>query len=147
MNNDIAFECVPNALFKTYGTKKEVSNQYLHSVHKGGLDYVKSILNRESIYDAKKSTENKHVVITQYDNPYNEMIKNAEKMITQYINQYEYDEDYAMYDIEGYVFNVDDVKDEKIKNNIESLYQSIGEYTEQKNKVNALNKITLEKPK
>jgi hypothetical protein len=41
MNNDIAFECVPNALFKTYGTKKEVSNQYLHSVHKGGLDYVK----------------------------------------------------------------------------------------------------------
>jgi hypothetical protein len=56
----------------------------------------------------------------------------AEKMIKQYINQYEYDEDYAMYDIEGYVFNVDDVKDEKIKNNIESLYQSIDEYTEQK---------------
>ena len=41
MNNDIEFECVPNALFKTYGTKKETSNQYLHSVHKGGLDYVK----------------------------------------------------------------------------------------------------------
>ena len=40
MNNDIAFECVPNALFKTYGTKKEVSNQYLHSVHKGGLEYL-----------------------------------------------------------------------------------------------------------
>jgi len=42
MNNDIAFECVPNALFKTYGTKKEKSNQYLHSIHKGGLDYVKN---------------------------------------------------------------------------------------------------------
>ncbi len=41
MNNDIEFECVPNALFKTYGTKKETSNQYLHSVHKGGLEYVK----------------------------------------------------------------------------------------------------------
>jgi hypothetical protein len=32
-------------------------------------------------------------------------------MIKQYINQYEYDQDYAMYDIEGYEFNVDDVKD------------------------------------
>jgi hypothetical protein len=80
MNNDIAFECGPNALFKTYGTKKEVSTQYLHSVHKGCLDYVKSVLNRESVYDAKKSTENKHAVITQYDNPYNEMIKNAGKI-------------------------------------------------------------------
>ncbi len=26
MNNDVEFECVPNALFKTYGTKKETSN-------------------------------------------------------------------------------------------------------------------------
>ncbi len=25
MNNDIEFECVPNALFKTYRTKKEIS--------------------------------------------------------------------------------------------------------------------------
>mgnify|MGYP000932115616 CR=1 FL=1 len=48
MNNDIEFECVPNALFKTYGTKKETSNQYLHSVHKGGLDYVKKVLNRNN---------------------------------------------------------------------------------------------------
>jgi hypothetical protein len=53
MNNDIAFECVTNALFKTYGTKKEVSNQYLHSVHKGGLDYVKKFLNRNNKYKMK----------------------------------------------------------------------------------------------
>ena len=87
MNNDIEFECVPNALFKTYGTKKEVSNQYLHSVHKGGLDYVKNVLNRESVFDVKKLTENKHVDIIQYVNPYDEMIKDAEKMIKEYINQ------------------------------------------------------------
>ncbi len=41
MNNDIAFECVPNALFETYGTKKEKSNQYLHSIHKGGFRLCK----------------------------------------------------------------------------------------------------------
>ncbi len=68
MNNDVEFECVPNALFKTYGNIKETSNQFLHSVHKGGLDYVKSILNRESVFDAEKSTENKHEVINQYNN-------------------------------------------------------------------------------
>ncbi len=59
MNNDIEFECVPNASFKTYGTKKEISNQYLHSVHKGGLDYVKNVLNRNEI----KKDENKHPLI------------------------------------------------------------------------------------
>jgi hypothetical protein len=40
MNSDFEFECVPKALFKIYGTKKK-SNQYLHSVHKGGIDRVK----------------------------------------------------------------------------------------------------------
>ena len=62
MNNDIEFECVPNALFKTYGTKKEISNQYLHSVHKGGLDYVKNVLNRNN-------TTQKETPIN-YVNPY-----------------------------------------------------------------------------
>jgi hypothetical protein len=81
MNNDIEFECVPNALFKTYGTKKEVSNQYLHSVHKGGLDYVKSVSKRELVFDVKKLTENKHEDIIQYVNPYDEMIKNDKNMI------------------------------------------------------------------
>ncbi len=144
---NIEFECVPNALFKTYGTKKEVSNQYLHSVHKGVLDNVKSVLNRESVFDVKKSTENKHVVITQYDNLYDEMIKNAEMMIQEHINQYEYDQDYAMYDTEGYEFNIDDVKDEKIKNNIKSHYKSIDECTEQKNIADILNNITLKRTK
>ncbi len=54
MNNDVAFECVPNALFKTYGTKKEKSNQDLHSIHKGGLDYVKNVLNRKK-YNTMKN--------------------------------------------------------------------------------------------
>ncbi len=52
-----------------------------------------------------------------------------------------------MYDIEGYELNVDDVEDEKIKNNIESLYQSIYEYTEQKNMVDVLNNITVKRSK
>ena len=119
MNNDIEFECVPNALFKTYGTKKETSNQYLHSVHKGGLDYVKKVLNRNN------TTQDETPI--HYVNPYDKMIKDAEKMIKEYFNQYEYSIDYE-FDVES----VDDVKDETIKNEIESLYKSIDEYTEQK---------------
>jgi hypothetical protein len=120
MNNDIEFECVPNALFKTYGTKKEKSNQYLHSVHnKGGLDYVKNVLNRNNTTQQEKQIN--------YINPYDEMIKDAEKMIKQYINQYEYDIDY-----EFDVNSVDDIKDEIIKKEIETLYESIDEYTKQK---------------
>jgi hypothetical protein len=35
---------VPNALIKTYGFHNmEISNQYFHSVHKGGLDCVKNV--------------------------------------------------------------------------------------------------------
>ena len=36
MNNELEYECVLNALFKTYGTKKKKSYEYLHSVHKDG---------------------------------------------------------------------------------------------------------------
>ena len=72
-------------------------------------------------------------------NPYVELIENAETMIKEYINQYEYSIDYE-FDVES----VDDIKDEKIKNEIESLYKSIDEYTEQKtiidNKFNVQNK-------
>ena len=68
-----------------------------------------------------------------------EMIKDAEKMIKEYINQYEYDIDY-----EFDVISEDDIKDEKIKNEIISLYKSIDEYKEQKNitdnKFNVYNK-------
>ncbi len=48
------------------------------------------------------------------------MIKNDKKMIKQYINQYEYDIDY-----EFDVNSVDDIKDESIKQEVESLYKSI----------------------
>jgi hypothetical protein len=129
MNNDIEFECVPNALFKTYGTKKEKSYEYLHSVHKGGLEYVKACLNKNNEHDVTEDN------VINYINPYDEMIKNDENMIQKYINQYEYDIDYDLYD-EDYEFNfnsVDDIKDERIKNEILSLYKSIDEFTEQKN--------------
>ena len=120
MNNDIPYECIPNALFKTYGTKKEKSYEYLHSVHKGGLDYVKSILNR---YEPMN-----------YTNPYDEMIKSSENMIQEYINQYEYNIDYDLYD-DDYEFkfnSVDDIEDENIKNEINSLYKSIGNKEQKK---------------
>ncbi len=44
------------------------------------------------------------------------MIKNAEKMVKELFNQYEYNIDYE-FDVDS----VDDIKDEKIKNEIESL--------------------------
>jgi hypothetical protein len=59
------------------------------------------------------------------------MIKKNAKMIKQYFNQYEYDIDY-----EFDVNSVDDIKDERIKQEIESLYKPIDEYTKEK-----LNKI------
>jgi hypothetical protein len=71
-----------------------------------------------------------------YVNPYDKMIKDAEKMIKEYINQYEYSIDYE-FDVES----VDDVKDETIKNEIESLYKSIDEYTEQKNIIDNKSKV------
>ena len=98
MNNDVPFECVPSALFNTYGIKKDNSCQFLPTVQKGGLDYVKSVLNG-------------HNQIINYINPYDEMIKNDEKMIKEIINQYEYDTDYeydinTVYDILDYVKSV-----------------------------------------
>ena len=48
MNNDIEYECVPSALFNTYGIKKDNSKEYLRSVYHGGIDYVKTILNRNN---------------------------------------------------------------------------------------------------
>jgi hypothetical protein len=102
INSDIEFESVPNALFKTYGTKKEISNQYLHSVHKGGWDYVKNDLYRNNRTEREKPIN--------YINPYDEMNKNYKKMIKHYINQYEYDIDYEFDEI-----SVDVIKDEIIK--------------------------------
>ena len=62
-----------------------------------------------------------------YVNPYDKMIKDAERMIKEYINRYEYNIDY-----EFDVNSIDDIKDKVIKEEIESLYKSIDEYTEQK---------------
>ncbi len=47
----------PKALFTMYRNKQEISNQlnqYLHSVHNGGLDYVKNVLNRNNITQQEK---------------------------------------------------------------------------------------------
>jgi esterase/lipase len=83
MNNDIAYECVPSALYNTYGIKKENSYDYLHSIHKGGLNYVKSCLNKNDKYDYSQ-IENKTI---NYINPYDKEIKDSEKMIQDIINQ------------------------------------------------------------
>ena len=49
-------------------------------------------------------------------------------MIQDFINQYEYDTDYE------FDFNsVDDIKDDRVKNEIKSIYKSIELYKEQKN--------------
>ncbi len=42
------FDFVPYALIRTYGTKEEISNQYLHSFYKAGLDYIKKVVNRNN---------------------------------------------------------------------------------------------------
>ena len=123
MNNDIAYECVPSALYNTYGIKKENSYDYLHSIHKGGLNYVKSCLNKNDKYDYSQ-IENKTI---NYVNPYDKEIKDSEKMIQDIINQYEYDIDYE-FDINS----VDDIKDDRVKNEIKSIYKSIELYKEQK---------------
>ena len=88
MNNDIEFECVPSALFNTYGIKKDNSCEYLHSVYHGGIDYVKNVLNGPE-------------EIINYVNPYDQLIKDDKKMIKEIINQYEYDTDYE-FDIKNY---------------------------------------------
>ena len=130
MNNDIEYECVPSALFNTYGIKKDNSCEYLRSVYHGGLDYVKSILN--------KNNTSSHEEIINYINPYDEMIKNDEKMIKEIINQYEYDTDY-----EFVINTIDDIKDEDVKEEIQELYESIDGYKIQKdiidNKTNPYN--------
>ncbi len=114
MNNDVEYECVPSALFNTYGIKKDNSCKYLPTVKKGGSDYVKSVLNG-------------HNQIINYISPYDQMIKNDEKMIKEYINQYEYDTNYE-FDVKS----VEDIKNKRIQDEIISLYESIDEYTEQK---------------
>ena len=43
MNNDVEYECVPSALFNTYGIKKDNSSEYLPCVYHGKLDYIKSV--------------------------------------------------------------------------------------------------------
>ena len=121
MNNDIEFECVPNALFKTYGTKKEKTYEYLHSVHKGGLDYVKKVLNRNNIIDV--NTEDK---VINYINPYDEMIKSDKTTIKEIIKQYENKKD-----DEFIVDSEDDIEDD-IKD--VSLYKSIKEYNDETKK-------------
>ena len=127
MNNDIAYECVPSALYNTYGIKKENSYDYLHSIHKGGLNYVKSCLNKNDKYDYSQ-IENKTI---NYVNPYDKEIKDSEKMIQDIINQYEYDIDYE-FDINS----VDDIKDDRVKNEIKSafLIKQYNEFLNKKNK-------------
>ena len=63
MNNDIEYECVPSALFNTYGIKKDNSCEYLRSVYHGGLDYVKSILNKNNTSSHEEITFSRRWVL------------------------------------------------------------------------------------
>ena len=123
MNNDIEYECVPSALFNTYGIKKDNSCEYLHSVYHGGIDYVKNVLNGPE-------------EIINYVNPYDQLIKHDEKMIKEIVNQYEYDTDY-----EFVINTIDDIKDEDLREDIKELYESIDENTKQKEIMNNQFKI------
>ena len=44
INNETALECVPNALYKMYGDKSKGKNKYLSAIYKGGMEYVKKML-------------------------------------------------------------------------------------------------------
>ncbi len=127
MNNDVPFECVPSALFNTYGIKTDNSCQYLPSVYHGGLAYVKTILNRNNA--SSQPQENKQI---NYINPYDDMIKHDEKMMKGYFYQYEYDTDYE-FDVKS----VDDIKNKRKRDEVLALYKSIDEYTEQKSIMDA----------
>ena len=131
MNNDVPFECVPSALFNTYGIKKDNSCEYLSSVYHGGLPYVKTILNRNNT----SQQEDKQI---NYINPYDEMIKNDEKMIKEHLNQYEYDTDYEC-DIDT-VYNIVDYVQSFLKNNNISL-EKIMEPIETEQKGTVLKEI------
>ena len=72
--NDIEYQCVPSALFNTYGIKKDKSYDYLHSVYHGGLSYVKTILNRNNT-----SSQTKEII--NYVNPCDEMIKMMKSLL------------------------------------------------------------------
>ncbi len=48
-NNEIPFECVPNALFKMYGNRQ--NKGYIASIAKGGIEYVKRKLDGYEISD------------------------------------------------------------------------------------------------
>jgi len=44
MNDETPFECIPNALVKMYGNREAGHTKYISPVVKGGINYVKSIL-------------------------------------------------------------------------------------------------------
>ncbi len=64
-----------------------------------GLDYVKKSRNNTAI---------------NYINPYDEMIKDAKKMIKQYINQYENDIEYE-FDVNSVNYIKDEIIKQKLK--------------------------------
>ena len=44
MNNEIAFECVPNALIKSYGNRQAKNREFIAKISKGGTNYIKNVL-------------------------------------------------------------------------------------------------------
>ncbi len=76
------------------------------------MDYVKSVLNRKNTSQQEDNEINSI-------NPYDDMIKNDEKMIKEDLNQYEYDTDYEC-DIDT-VYNIVDYVQSFLKNKNTSL--------------------------
>ena len=49
MNDETPFECIPNALVKMYGNREAGHTKFISPVVKGGIEYVKSILNTNHV--------------------------------------------------------------------------------------------------
>ena len=49
MNDETPFECIPNAYVKMYSNRYAEHIKYISPVVKGGIEYVKSILNTNHV--------------------------------------------------------------------------------------------------
>ena len=44
VNNEIPYECVPNALNKCYGDRERKNREFIAKIAKGGIEYIKNVL-------------------------------------------------------------------------------------------------------
>ena len=48
-NDEIPFECVPNALFKMYGNRDAGRSKFIAPIADNGIEYVKQILDADDV--------------------------------------------------------------------------------------------------